>query len=121
MKYLFFFSYFSSTQACTQIAYIKQKKLIHLLKICIQNIIMTKRSSKNYFKILKKKKLPKFFKAAPERRLTWNGCNAGEAQCINYKKLFVNESNIQNGSKFIRQNYKSLKNATEVYACQVKL
>ena len=91
MKYLFIFLVcFSSTQACTQIAYIKQKKLIHLLKICIQNIIMTKRSSKNYFKILKKKKsYQNSLKSAPERKLTWNGCNIGEAQCINYKKLLL--------------------------------
>tara|TARA_B000000532_G_scaffold234257_1_gene218568 strand:+ start:23 stop:1012 length:990 start_codon:yes stop_codon:yes gene_type:complete len=70
---------------------------------------------KLFANIKEEKKLPKFFKSAPERKLTWNGCDIGEEKCINYKKLFVNKSNIQNGSKFIRQNYKSLENATIAY------
>ena len=43
---------------------------------------------KLFANIKEEKKLPKFFKSAPERKLTWNGCDIGEEKCINYKKLF---------------------------------
>ena len=49
-----------------------------------------KNDLRNLFnKIKEEKKLKKFFKKAPERRLTWNGCEQDEKQCINYKSLFV--------------------------------
>jgi len=65
--------------------------------------------------IKEEKKLKKFFKRAPERRLTWNGCDLKENNCINYKKLFVNESNIKNGMVFMKQNSVILKKASEKY------
>ncbi len=65
--------------------------------------------------IKEEKKLKKIFKKAPERRLTWNGCDSIEKGCINYKKLFVNQSNIQNGRIFIQQNSSDLKMATKKY------
>jgi len=65
--------------------------------------------------IKEEKKLKKFFKTAPERRLTWNGCGKNEKQCINYKRLFVNEHNIKNGKLFIDENYNNLKKAAEMF------
>ena len=57
-----------------------------------------KNDLRNLFnKIEEEKKLKKFFKKAPERRLTWNGCEQNEKQCINYKSLFVTDHNIKNG------------------------
>jgi len=63
--------------------------------------------------IKEEKKLKKFFKKAPERRLTWNGCELKEKKCINYKGLFVNKSNIENGRKFMSDNSKILKKAQD--------
>lgn len=65
--------------------------------------------------IREEKKLKKFFKKAPERRLTWNGCESKEKQCINYKGLFVNKSNIENGRKFILENLEYLKKASNTF------
>ena len=70
---------------------------------------------KLFSNIKEEKKLKKFFKKAPERRLTWNGCNPNEKQCINYKKLFVNKYNIENGKLFIEENYKDLKKAFAIF------
>ena len=65
--------------------------------------------------IKEEKKLKKFFKKAPERRLTWNGCNLKENNCINYKKLFVNEDNIKNGKIFMEDNSIILNKASKKY------
>ena len=65
--------------------------------------------------IKEEKKLKKFFKKAPERRLTWNGCNLKENNCINYKKLFVNEDNIKNGKIFMKDNSIILNKASKKY------
>ena len=34
-------------------------------------------------------RIKKYFKKAPERTLTWNGCQANVKNCTNYKNLFV--------------------------------
>ncbi len=65
--------------------------------------------------IKEEEKLKNFFRKAPERRLTWNGCDPNEEQCINYKKLFVNKHNIENGKLFIRENYGNLKKAHNIF------
>ena len=68
---------------------------------------------KLFGQIKEEKKLKKFFKKAPERRLTWNGCKLKEKQCINYKKLFVNKHNIENGKVFMLENIQDLERASE--------
>jgi membrane-bound lytic murein transglycosylase B len=68
---------------------------------------------KLFSQIEEEKKLKNFFKKAPERRLTWNGCKLKEKQCINYKKLFVNKHNIENGKVFMVENTKDLERASE--------
>ena len=68
---------------------------------------------KLFSQIKEEKKLKKLFKKAPERRLTWNGCRLKEKQCINYKKLFVNKHNIENGKVFILENIQDLERASE--------
>ena len=68
---------------------------------------------KLFGQIKEEKKLKKFFKKAPERRLTWNGCKLKEKQCINYKKLFVNQHNIDNGKVFMLENIQDLEKASE--------
>tara|TARA_Y100000389_G_scaffold196999_1_gene230793 strand:- start:3590 stop:4603 length:1014 start_codon:yes stop_codon:yes gene_type:complete len=59
---------------------------------------------KLFNQIKEEKKLKKFFKKAPEKRLTWNGCELKEKKCINYKRLFVNKYNIKNGRLFLKNN-----------------
>ena len=68
---------------------------------------------KLFGQIKEEKKLKKFFKKAPERRLTWNGCKLKEKQCINYKKLFVNQHNIDNGKVFMLENIQDLEKASQ--------
>lgn len=67
---------------------------------------------KLFNQIKEEKKLKNFFKKAPERRLTWNGCKREEKQCLNYKRLFVNNHNIQNGKIFMRENAQDLDRAS---------
>lgn len=50
------------------------------------------------------KKIKTLIKKAPEKKLTWNGCAPEDRQCINYKNLFVNNKNIENGKNFIKEN-----------------
>ena len=81
-----------------------------------------KNDLRNLFKNIKEeKKLKKFFKKAPERRLTWNGCEQNEKQCINYKSLFVTDHNIKNGILFIDENYNNLKNRLSLYLSLLQL
>ena len=68
---------------------------------------------KLFSQIKEEKKLKKLFKKAPERRITWNGCKLKEKQCINYKKLFVNKHNIENGKVFMLENIQDLERASE--------
>tara|TARA_B100000035_G_scaffold258192_1_gene228450 strand:+ start:845 stop:1861 length:1017 start_codon:yes stop_codon:yes gene_type:complete len=70
---------------------------------------------KLFSSIQEEKKLNQFFKKAPERRLTWNGCEVNEKQCINYKRLFVNENNIKNGQLFMRENHDNLNRASSIF------
>jgi membrane-bound lytic murein transglycosylase B len=56
-------------------------------------------------------RLTKFFKKAPERTLTWNGCSKKDIRCTNYKNLFVNKSLANGGSKYWKENEKYLKQA----------
>ncbi len=65
--------------------------------------------------IKEEKKLKKFFKRAPERRLSWNGCGSKEKNCINYKRLFVTDSNVLNGKIFMQENSFILKKASKKY------
>ena len=70
---------------------------------------------KLFSSIQEEKKLNQFFKSAPERRLTWNGCEVNEKQCINYKRLFVNEKNIKNGLLFMSENHVDLNKASSIF------
>ncbi len=70
---------------------------------------------KLFNEIKEKKKLKKYFKQAPERRLTWNGCMPREKNCTNYKKLFVNDYNITHGKNFIQDNLIYLDKASEKF------
>ena len=51
-------------------------------------------------------RIKKYFKKAPERTLTWNGCKANDKKCTNYKKLFVTKKNIEKGIIFWNQEQK---------------
>ncbi len=71
---------------------------------------------KNLFNNVKtESRLKKFFKKAPERTLTWNGCNTTDINCTNYKNLFVNISHIKQGRKFWNENKQILNKAYKVF------
>ena len=56
-------------------------------------------------------RIKKYFKKAPERTLTWNGCALNDKKCTNYKNLFVNNKNIKNGVNFWKKNLIALTKA----------
>ena len=60
-------------------------------------------------------RIKKFFKKAPERILTWNGCKKLDNNCTNYKNLFVTKSNIKRGLEFWKSNEKMLSKAKEIF------
>ena len=70
---------------------------------------------KLFSEIKSEEKIKKFFKKAPERTLTWNGCDAKDKKCTNYKKLFVTKNNVTRGLEFWRENDSLLKKAENKY------
>ena len=60
-------------------------------------------------------RIKKYFKKAPERTLTWNGCKLNKKNCTNYKKLFITKKNIDKGVIFWNQNKQSLLEAEKKY------
>ena len=68
-----------------------------------------------FSEIKTEERIKKFFKKAPERTLTWNGCDIKEKNCTNYKKLFVTKNNVTRGLEFWRENYSILKKAEDKY------
>lgn len=60
-------------------------------------------------------RIKKFFKKAPERTLTWNGCDIKDKNCTNYKKLFITKNNITRGLEFWKENDSLLKKAEKEY------
>lgn len=60
-------------------------------------------------------KIKKYFKKAPERILTWNGCQKSDKNCTNYKNLFVTKSNISQGLEFWEKNKKVLQAASQEF------
>ena len=65
--------------------------------------------------IVPEKRLPKFFKKAPERTLTWNGCLKKDLNCTNYKNLFVNHSLATGGLKYWNENKEYLSQASNKF------
>ena len=70
---------------------------------------------KLFDEIKTEKKIKKYFKKAPERTLTWNGCNKEDKSCVNYKKLFVTKNNVTRGLEFWKNNLLSLKKAEKQF------
>tara|TARA_B100000427_G_C15512308_1_gene596776 strand:+ start:2054 stop:3079 length:1026 start_codon:yes stop_codon:yes gene_type:complete len=71
-----------------------------------------KKLRKLFSQITPEKRLIKFFRKAPERTLTWNGCLKKQKGCINYKNLFVNKSLSNGGVVFWKENEKLLRKAS---------
>ena len=59
-----------------------------------------KKLRKLFSQITPEKRLIKFFRKAPERTLTWNGCLKKQKGCINYKNLFLFEKENSNKKEF---------------------
>ena len=68
-----------------------------------------------FSEIKTEEKIKRFFKKAPERTLTWNGCDTKDKNCTNYKKLFVTKNNVTRGLEFWRENDSLLKKAEKKY------
>ena len=60
----------------------------------MKNITTKKKIETTFSKIKPNKKIKKYIKKAPERTLTWNGCNENDKNCTDYKQLFVTTNNI---------------------------
>ena len=71
--------------------------------------------SKLFSEIKTEERIKKYFKKAPERTLTWNGCDIQDKNCTNYKKLFVTKNNVTRGLEFWRENDTVLKKAEKKY------
>lgn len=116
MKYvIIFFTIFASLHVTANSSY--NTKIVNdfIDEMYDKHSFEKQKLQKLFNQIKEEKKLKKFFKKAPERRLTWNGCESKEKQCINYKGLFVNKSNIENGRLFISENLKFLNKASDVF------
>ena len=68
-----------------------------------------------FLQIKPNKKIKKYIKKAPERILTWNGCNEEDKNCTDYKQLFVTTNNITRGVEYWNNNEKALKKAQLKY------
>jgi len=66
-------------------------------------------------------RIKKYFKKAPERTLTWNGCAKKDKSCTNYKSLFVTKKNIQKGIKFWLENTTELNAAEEKFGVPAEI
>ena len=82
--------------------------------------------SKEHLKILfneikTEPRIKKYFKKAPERTLTWNGCALNDKKCTNYKNLFVNNKNIKNGVNFWKKNLIALTKAEDEFGVPAEI
>ena len=66
-------------------------------------------------------RIKKYFRKAPERTLTWNGCAKQDKKCTNYKNLFVTKKNITNGINFWNENYDALTKAEKRYGVPAEI
>ncbi len=66
-------------------------------------------------------RIKKYFRTAPERTLTWNGCTKKDKKCTNYKNLFVTNKNINNGIKFWSENYDALAKAEKKFGVPAEI
>jgi len=61
------------------------------------------------------KRIQRYIKKAPERTLSWNGCELKNKNCTNYKGLFVTKNNIIRGLEYWKNNQDSLTKAEKKY------
>jgi len=66
-------------------------------------------------------RIKKYIKKAPERTLTWNGCAINDRKCTNYRNLFVNNKNIQNGIDFWKNNLRALTKAEKEFGVPAEI
>ena len=66
-------------------------------------------------------RIKKYFRKAPERTLTWNGCTKQDKKCTNYKNLFVTKKNIKNGINFWIENSDALTKAEKKYGVPAEI
>ena len=67
---------------------------------------------KLFSEITPNKKIKKYFKKAPERTLTWNGCKKEDKNCTDYKRLFVTSNNVTRGVEFWNEHHQALRKAS---------
>ena len=89
------------------------KKFIQFMKN--EHKYNSKALSELFSEIKTEERIKKFFKKAPERTLTWNGCDTEDKSCTNYKKLFVTKNNVTRGLEFWKENETILEKAEKQY------
>jgi membrane-bound lytic murein transglycosylase B len=94
----------------------KNNKVISFINFMHKEHGYNKNELQSLFNEIKSEsRLKKFFTRAPERMLTWNGCEKYDVTCTNYKKLFVTKSRIINGAKYWQRNQEILSNVQKKY------
>ena len=118
MKYLVLIiisiSFAGNIQADSEIY--KNKEVKEFINFMYAEHQYNKKELESLFNSIKpESRLKKYFKKAPERTLTWNGCKKYELNCTNYKNLFVTKKHVKNGLKFWAENELILSQAYKKY------
>ena len=116
IKLLFIFAMTIPNFVYSNDSYLDKKEVQDFIKYMYEEHNYEEKKLKQLFsKIKPNKKIKKYIKKAPERTLTWNGCNENDKNCTDYKQLFVTTNNITRGVEFWNDNKKALRKAQLKY------
>ena len=116
IKLLFIFAMTIPNFVYSNDSYLDKKEVQDFIKYMHEEHNYEEKKLKQLFsKIRPNKKIKKYIKKAPERTLTWNGCNENDKNCTDYKQLFVTTNNITRGVEFWNDNKKALRKAQLKY------
>ncbi len=115
MRYIFIFLMFCLSNITHADNY-KNNEVKNFINFMYKEHGYNKQELQSLFNEIKSEsRLKKFFTRAPERTLTWNGCEKYDATCTNYKNLFVKKSHIANGVKYWQRNQEILSDVQKKY------
>ena len=116
IKLLFIFVMTIPNLVYSNDSYLDKREVQDFIKYMHEEHNYEEKKLKQLFSEIKpNKKIKKYIKKAPERTLTWNGCNENDKNCTDYKQLFVTSNNITRGVEFWKDNKKTLRKAQLKY------
>ena len=116
IKFIFIFIVTIPNIVYSDDTYLDKKEVQDFIKYMNEEYNYDEKKLKQLFLQIKpNKKIKKYIKKAPERILTWNGCNEEDKNCTDYKQLFVTTNNITRGVEYWNNNEKALKKAQLKY------